>query len=186
MEEKRILRIEVTETSRGREYWATRPWAQEVIADIRAGDIVLVPWENFREGQSALYPQGTGDIYKRVRDALADKKVVVGIAKTQYAEVALHGRAWRLPTFLVTVLVFPALAQVLGNRLDEWLSEAKPKDTVHLELIVEGPKGRCVAIKYEGPKDRLLYAVGDEVKRCFPPEPAAAAKAKDKKKSTKK
>jgi hypothetical protein len=32
----------------------------------------------------------------------------------------------------------------------------------------------------------LLYAVGDEVKRCFPPEPVAAGKAKDKKKAAKK
>lgn len=186
MEEKTILKIEVTETSRGRDYWATRPWAQEVSADIRAGDIVLVPWENFREGHAALFPQGAGEIYRGVLGALADKKVIVGIARTQYAEVALHGRAWWLPTFFVTALIFPALAQVLGNRLDEWLSDAKPKDTVHLELIVEGANGRCVAIKYDGPKDRLLYAVGDEVKRCFPPEPAAPAKAKSKKKAAKK
>jgi len=166
-----VFSLSIAETDCSRDYWATREWVSPAAqADIRSSAIIAVPWENFRDGEKALFPQGTADVIALVRKAFNDKEIAVGIDREFYKEIALHGREWRLPTFLVTAVLVPALVQVLGNRIDNALFSPTEKDSVEVELIVEGSRGRCMSLKYKGPPSRLIETLTNETKNCFPDE----------------
>lgn len=163
-----LYRVEVSATERGRDYWATRSWSNSQTADaVRSADVVLVPWENFREEKLALFPQGSSDVFRILRSELANHQIAVAIDRSQYEEIALHSNELRLPTILVTALVLPTLAQIIGNRLDRWLPGDSPNATVETEIIVEGERGRCISIKYKGPKDKFLETIAVQTERCL-------------------
>jgi hypothetical protein len=164
-----LFRVEVSETDRGRDYWATRPWSdEESSAAVRSADLVVAPWENFREEGSALFPQGSGDIYRDLRVDLPQVSIAVAISQSKYQEIALHAHEFRIPTLLVTAMLLPALGQVIGNRIDRWLPGFQTDASVDMEVIVEGSRGRCISVKYKGPKDSLVDTILSQTERCLP------------------
>jgi hypothetical protein len=164
-----LFRVEVSETSRGRDYWATRPWCHGAAGDaVRSADLVIVPWENFREKNEALFPQGAGDICRDLKADLEDAHITIAVDKEKYKEIALHAHEFRIPTLLVTAVLLPALGQVIGNRVDRWLPGFQTEASVDLEIIVEGSRGRCISIKYKGPKEKLVETILTQTERCLP------------------
>jgi hypothetical protein len=69
---------------------------------------------------------------------------------------------------LVTLVALPALAGMLGNLMSDVLKGGGKEDQVKIKLIVEGDHGRCIALEYEGPPDRLADTLVKEADRCFP------------------
>jgi hypothetical protein len=99
-----LYSVEVSETDRNREYWATRTGiTAETIAAIRSADLVVVPWENFREGQSSLFPQGSARHIKVLQQALPERKIAIAVEPIAYQEIALHAREWRWPRTTTTI-----------------------------------------------------------------------------------
>lgn len=178
-----VFSVKVSETSRDRDYWATRAWASERTRDnIRSADVLILPWENFRDNKPALFPQGTPKITRALCSDLRDKKIALGIDDKYYEEITLHADHIRWPTILVTSLLLPALASVIGNRIDRALpgySEEKTEERnqsklaaadkiIELEVIVEGKRGHCISIKYEGPVNKVVDTVLAQATSCLP------------------
>jgi hypothetical protein len=170
------FRVEVAQTSRNRQYWATRSWVAPVRQDeIRAADILVVPWEDFREDHKALFPQGTTSYLQKLKESFPNSRIAIAIERDQYQEIAVHAREWRLPALMVSIVLLPALADVLATQANRWISSPQDDDRVRMEVIVEGDKGRCISIKYEGPPDRLAQTLIEQAQRCFPDASSEAA-----------
>ena len=162
-----FLSLEVAETDKDRAYWTSRPWLTNADA-VRAADVLLVPWENFRENKSALFPEGSGDLFRELSKALADKRVAVAIDQSKYEEAALHADASRLATLFVTLLALPFVVNLLSAKVDRWLSDPTPPQTVEMEIIVEGDWGHCLSIKYKGPPSGMVEAISKQAEKCLP------------------
>ncbi len=57
--------IEVTDSILDRNYWVDRPWVSPASAvNWQGADVLVVPWEAFREGRAALFSEGTSDLVR--------------------------------------------------------------------------------------------------------------------------
>jgi hypothetical protein len=164
---RKLLHIEVSETEKGRGYWATRSWLTGG-DDVRAADIVVVPWENFRENKPALFPHGTSDFYRELLESSSGRHIAVAVDQAAYEEIALHANEMRLPTLFVAYLALPFLINLLSAKVDRWLVEPTPMTTVEMEVIVEGDKGKCYSIKYKGPPSGMLETISKQAENCIP------------------
>jgi hypothetical protein len=174
--ERTLFRVEVAETGRNRHYWATRSWVAPARRDeIRAADVLIVPWEDFREGHKALFPQETTSHVRKLKESLPNSRIAIAIDRDQYQEIAVHAREWRFPALMISIVLLPALANVLATQANRWISSFRDEDRVIIEVIVEGDKGRCISIKYEGPPDRLAQTLIEQARRCFPEPPSESA-----------
>lgn len=161
-----LFQVEVRESDKNRNYWANRPWASASSGIIREADIVVVPWEDFRNGYPALFPHDTLSLFEEIQ-AGSKLSVAIAVPEEDYKELSLHGRELRWPTLLVSGLILPIIATVLGNRIDSFLTDGFDPDTVEIEIIVEGDFGKCISIKYKGPPNRLKETILFEHQNCF-------------------
>jgi hypothetical protein len=164
--ERTFLEVRVSETDKDRNYWATRPWLTKA-NEARAADILVIPWENFRDNKPALFPEGTSDFYRELKD-LPGRRVVVAIDEDKYQEIALHADARRFASLFVTAVALPLVISLLAAKADHWLSEPTPVNIVELEVVVENEWGRCLSIKYKGPPSEVVETLSREVKNCLP------------------
>jgi hypothetical protein len=162
-----LLAIDVTETDKGKDYWASRPWLSND-EDVRAADVLIVPWENFREEKPALFPQGTGDFYRELLAGLANHRIAVAVDQAKYEELALHADELRLPTLFITLVALPFVINLLSAKIDRLLSDPSPVSLVEMQVIVEGQQGPCLSIKYKGPPSGMIETISKQAANCLP------------------
>jgi hypothetical protein len=165
--DRTLFELSVKESGYNRAYWLKQPWLEVRLDDVRAADVLVVPWENFRPEQPALFPLGSGDLVRSLRE-MGALTFEFAIDEDQYGEILLHSKATRLPAMIVTSLMLPALAGMLGNLMSDLVQNGGPKDAVEMRVIVEGDHGRCIAIDYRGPPSRAVDALVTEAERCLP------------------
>jgi len=167
---RKLFSIDVTETRKGREYWRTRDWApSDDVRQISTAQILVFPWEEFREGVPAVYPQGTSDFLTELRDAFSERYEVGFVEPADgYSEVALHSKTWRIPLLFVSAVAVPILVNVISDRIDSLFPRSEDDDIVELTIIAEGKTGRCIQIDYSGPVDGMPDAIINQVERCLP------------------
>jgi hypothetical protein len=162
-----LISFEAAETDKDRTYWLSRPWIKNADT-LRSADILLVPWENFREGNSAIFPQGSADLYRELLRTVADRQIAVAIDQDNYVEIALHAEAKRLPTLFVTLVALPFVVNLLANKVDHWLNDSVSPPTAEIEIIVEGDWGHCLSIKYKGPPSEMIETISKQAANCMP------------------
>lgn len=165
--ERTLFEISVKESDQSREYWLDRPWLSERRAEVQQADILVVPWEDFRENQPALFPQGAADLVRQIAQ-YGSLSLALAIDEDQYSEILLHSKMHRVPTMLITLVALPAFAGMLGNLMTDLVKGGSKQDQVQMKLIVEGDHGRCIALEYQGPPDRLADTLIKEAERCLP------------------
>lgn len=165
--DRTLFEISVKESDKSREYWLDRPWLEARRDEVRSTDVLIVPWEDFREGSPALFPQGAADT---VRQLAQFGNLTLGIAVDgdSYQEILMHSKMHRLPTMLVKVALLPALAGMLGNLMSDFIIGGENGDKVELKLIVQGEHGKCISLDYSGPPNRLVETIVAETERCLP------------------
>ena len=176
--DRTLFEISVKESDHGREYWLERPWLSDRRPEVQRADILIVPWEDFRDNEPALFPQGAADFVRRLAE-YGSLSMELAIDEDRYHEILLHSKMHRVPTMLVTLLALPALAGMLGNLMTDLVKGSGNSDQVKMKLIVEGAHGRCIALEYEGPPERLADTLIKEADRCFPEQNADHAPATD-------
>jgi len=167
--ETTLFKVDVSSTERGREFWVTRAWVSATLApQMRSADILIAPLVNFREGHEVLFPSGTTDFMRDVARELPGQLVIIAVDEGRYEEIVLHSKQVRWPTMLVSLLVFPLLVNALTEiAKKKWLDERSRRDTIELSVIVEGKKGHCIEIKYNGPADELAKTLLEQSEACL-------------------
>lgn len=172
-----FFRVDVSETERDRNYWATHANLSEAgVASLRSAEILLVPWKD--RGTSGLsFPTGTADLFRALSRKLGEGKVVIAAEPSQYFELALHANEHRWPTIIVSTVFLGALANVLGDEIEKLISAPAPPTAIELTVAIEGENGKCISIDYKGPPSRLIETLLQESARCLPPgKPEAPSK----------
>lgn len=164
--DRTLFEISVKESDRGREYWLDRPWLKDRRNDVRSADILVVPWEDFREGAPALYPQGSADFIRDL-SRYGSLTFELAIDEEEYREILLHSKLIRLPVMVVTLVALPALAGMLGNLMSDAVKGNDKPDQVEMSVIVQD-HGCNIWVNYKGPPDRLADSLRQEASRCFP------------------
>jgi hypothetical protein len=163
------LSLTVSETDHDRSYWAVRPWASgEKINQVRAANLVIVPWEDKGANGEPLFPRGTSELFHFLSSSLSDVHVCMGIDNGHFREIAEHANVWRLPTLFISAIAIPIFVQVLGNRIDQWMSDSGADNIIESEIIIEGKNGRCISIKYKGPPSKFADTILAQAAECLP------------------
>ncbi|GAA0399352.1 hypothetical protein GCM10009093_27370 [Brevundimonas terrae] len=162
---QRLLELTITETSNARGFWLDKPWIEDARRPtLVAAAIMVVP--TLHEAEQPTFPVGTGEFLQRLQ-ALLDETTPVAVAMSSngYVELALHSKAWRLPTLVLTTVVLPVVLGILTNRLDEVLPGHKKEDTAEIEMIVETPDRGALRVTYKGPAEDIGAALERSVAR---------------------
>lgn len=163
-----LFRVDVSQTTKDRQYWATRPWASDETAHhIRTADLLLLPWEDFREKRPTLFPQGTTDFMRMLIKRLPESAVAVAVDKEWYQEIALHARKTRWPTIMVTAVMLPLLVDVLSDCTKKLIDEHASDQTIEFRVIVEGQHRQCIEVEYKGAANDLARTLAEQADRCL-------------------
>jgi hypothetical protein len=166
--DKTLFSLTVAETERNRNFWTTQSWITGVTATTaRKSDVLILPWDDFRDGHPALFPQGTTDFIKALR-ARTNHSLAIAVDQSSYREIALHAFEWRLPKILCNTLVIPVFLNVLASYIYEELQSHPDTQIVQQELIVDDEQGRCISIQYKGPPNDLVETFKQQISACFP------------------
>lgn len=165
--DRTLFEVSIKESDKGREYWLSRPWLEDRRSTVQQADVLVVPWEDFRDDEPALYPKGASDFVNDL-SSTGSLSMELAVDEDHYFEIMLHSKLDRLPTMLVTLVALPALAGMLGNLMTNVVTGGNESGQVKMKVIVEGEYGRCVSLDYEGPPTRLAETLLQESYRCFP------------------
>jgi hypothetical protein len=162
---REFLKFEVAETTQGRGYWLDRPWVDEAQrASLAKAHVLALPHVG-DASEGPVFPDGSEAFLARFRELLgADANLGVAIRSADYHELALHSKAWRLPTLFVSYVALPFVINILAARIDALLPGHKTGDMAEVTLIVEGTHRKTLKLQFKGdPKD-----LGDLLKRSVP------------------
>lgn len=153
--EQQFVSFQATETAEKRGFWLDQPWIEEVRRpELVAAPILAVPTVRGAE-EGPIFPHGTGEFLERLRELVGEEtSIAVAIRAEDYEELALHGKAWRLPTLFVSAVAVPMVVNIFSNRLDELLPGHHAGDVAEATLIIEAPNHRSLKVTYKGdPKE---------------------------------
>ena len=158
---------------------------EEILAAINEADAVLIPYKEFREDNTPVFPHGTHDFYHFILQAI-DETESVEIASTDddYREIAMYSH--ELVVTLATIVCGPRALKFVMN-LVKLFSDFKRADKVKVKIkLSENKKGKTLEINYEGPSGEMQDKVLPAVVQMFPdydvnsPQPVIADKKKSK------
>jgi hypothetical protein len=162
---REFLKFEAKETTEGRGYWLDQPWVDEAQrASLSRAHVLALPHVG-DESEGPVFPDGSEAFLARFRELLGtDVSLGVAVRSADYYELALHSKAWRLPTLLVSYIALPFVINIFAARVDALLPGHKEGDTAEVVLIVEGANHKTLKLQFKGdPKD-----LGDLLKRSVP------------------
>lgn len=163
---KNLLSIDVSESQKNVDYWATRPYVDQALSDkVRRAEILVLPWEDFRDGEPILFPNGTADIYRTLLDALPGSVALLATPEN-YKEIALHANVSRWPMLLVKQAAIPILLGVLSSELDSMAFHHE--QTVELRIVIATQGQQCVQIEYKGPANDAVKTLEENAAKYCP------------------
>ena len=159
-------------------YWSTRSFIGPAVgASLKASDIVIVPYEGFRDFEGPVFPAGTEELYASLTEELPDGlKLDLAVEDEDYREVALHHDVVTVATFLVKNVVAPLAVMLIGAFLKKQLGNRFGQSRVKTSIIVQNvnpTEARSVQISYDGPApefERLITRALDELSDTKPHE----------------
>jgi hypothetical protein len=151
-------------STKDRSYWLNRPY---IPADIRAqlekADILLVPYEGFREQADPLFPVGTEEVFQYLREHADNFKVDICITDADYKELALHSDLLRLPELLINGVIVASVVNLLTSYIYDKFKSRKGGE-VKARFLVQKADGQTVQIEYNGPAETFSAAMNNAVK----------------------
>jgi hypothetical protein len=166
-----FLSIKVSETEQDVGFWASRDYVPSELGDkLRQADVLVLPWEEFRQDEPILFPSGTGDVYRALVEAFGEQ-VVIAATKEAYKEIALHANVTRWPTLLVKAAVLPVLLGILANEIDT--AAFHHDQNVEVKIVIATQGQACVQIEYKGPANDAVKTLSENAAK-FCPQPATA------------
>ncbi len=161
--------ITIEESIKTKSYWLKNEISQSNLSNIEASDILIVPFEEFRDKSEFVFHQGTATLFSYLKSHLEnDLTIDICIDDDQYQEIVLHSQTHRISEIVVTLLAAPLLVNLLSSYIDDQI-KAEPNDVVEASIIVEDNQCRGFQFNYKGEaKDfnQLSDAVGELVKKC--------------------
>lgn len=163
---KSFLSINVSESEKNVDYWAARPYVDQTLGEkLRRAEIFVLPWEDFRDGEPILFPNGTADVQRMLLDAFSGSVALLA-TPDNYKEIALHANVSRWPMLLVKQAALPILLGVMSNELDS--AAFHHEQNVELRIVIATQGQQCVQIEYKGPANDAVKALAENAAKYCP------------------
>lgn len=163
-------------------YWSERPFVSGATrTSLTEAEVLLVPWEDFRDTKGPLFPAGTSELFQFLKDRAPDTHIEVCADDAEYKELALHGDIIFLGTILMQYIVAPVFVALLAEFIKKQLPFGVEKAEVRAHLLIEqgtGEHRRVVRVDYEGPAAKfelsMPTAIEEAAKQFEDPNAAPA------------
>jgi hypothetical protein len=147
------LMVEIEDASISRSQLQGKRWVDDALRkSLGKANAVIIPWENFRELDTPVFPDGTADFFQDMRDSAKPELLPeIAVIDEQYSEVALHAALVITPTLFVTSFIAPVVTKFVADWLARRLLERAKHSDVKFQMYIEDENGKTRLISYEGP-----------------------------------
>ena len=151
------------ETIRDKEYYPI-----ELDEQIKQSNVLLIPFENFREGYKILFPEITRELYYYLKDNETENlKIEVVANEETFKEIELHDAAT-----IITSILFSSVSSIVLGLLTNFLYDKiktigkKPQEVIaKIDVYYEKTKTKkTVKISYEGSVDEMKHSIEKVIK----------------------
>ncbi len=153
----------------------------ETRAAVEKAAIILLPNEGFRDFTEPMFPGGTVELFRHLREhAPEGTSVEIAIEDQDYKELVLHSNVLQLAMVIVDLLIAPVAAQLIANYITARLGSRSKDTPARASLIVDRKDGtaqQAMRISYEGPADTFEQSVKTAIQTFAQPVPASLAPA---------
>lgn len=142
--ERLELTVEIEDSSISRCQLQDKRWLDATLREsLGKANVVILPWENFRELDVPVFPVGTADFYQAIRvSAISELVPELAVVDAQYSEVALHADLVITPTLFVTSFVAPVITKFVADWLARSLLERAKNSDVKFQMYIEDVHGK--------------------------------------------
>ncbi|MGA2967507.1 MAG: hypothetical protein ABSD64_14965 [Terriglobales bacterium] len=167
-------------TDRTLAYWSSLDsLSPETRSAVRRASIIVVPSDGFREYTGPVFPVGTIEFFRLLRERSPQEAAVeIAVDESEYKEVALHSGLVRLAGIIVKYVFAPVASGMIVEYLKTRLGSRFSKSEVEASMIVDQSDGvnhKAWQIKYKGPASTFENVVGGAIASLPGPEPKEMA-----------
>jgi hypothetical protein len=149
-------------------YWSERPYVSgSVQAALAHAEVLLVPYEGFRDHEGPLFAAGTAELYAFLKERAPSTRIEASIDDDKFKELSLHGDVIFLGTILLKYVVAPLFVTLLAEFIKRQLPLGVAKGKVRAHLLIEDGSGeskRVVRVDYEGPAAKFELRMPSAIK----------------------
>ncbi len=162
--------MELILDTKDRFYWESKEYLNDALkSSVKKADVLMTPLENFREGVELTFYHGTLNLYNYLEEKLpSNVSLEICIEDTDYSEIALHSKQFRLGKILVTLTALPFVIKLLSTYVYDEL-KADENDNVSISLAIEMDDCKTYSVEYDGSAkdfDSLKDYVKDILDKC--------------------
>lgn len=126
----------------------------ELLSQIKEADILLLPYEGFRDRADYLFPEETSKVYQYFLNHIKDTEFKFEICSSDedYKELELHADLINIVNIIVNSAAYSIVIGLITNYLYDKLKDYNKKDTdvnANVNITIES-KGKSKVISYEG------------------------------------
>ncbi len=148
--------VSCIETNKNSSYWARKQLKHTELRDaILSSDILLLPYEGFRDYQGLVFPVNTEELFAQLKETLPDNiRIDVAVSDDDYVELSLRSDLLHIADILVEYVLAPILvaflADYIKNRLRRRYDQTNVKTSFFIEDVGKTTR-KTVRVSYEGP-----------------------------------
>lgn len=164
---KDSVEFSISETSENFSYWLNRPYiSEELRKELNKSTLLVVPSENFRGKDGPYFPNSTEDFLDFLRSNAKEGLVPdICIEDSQFKTIALHHDLIVLGGIVVTAIVAPVAADIIGEYIKRKIWSNKGEEpTVKFNMTVVESDGKAKRMSYEGPASAFRKTIVEQLK----------------------
>jgi hypothetical protein len=123
----------------------------ELLEKIKAADILLLPYADFRGYQNCLFPEQTYQFYTHLMKEAKKQSLSVDLAVSDedYKEIELHADVVNIADILIQWVLFPLTINMVSSYLYDLVQQRKKKMNANIKITVE-KNGKAKTVSFEG------------------------------------
>jgi hypothetical protein len=149
-------KCDVSETSEDFLHWSSVDGlSQGTRTNILNSDVVVVPYNGFRDYQGPLFPAGTAEFFQYLKANLpSGKEAELAVEDEDFRELSLHFDVVTIATCVVKYAAVPLLVKLLSDWISKRVGSRANSAEVRASLVVvltDGNESKSIQFSYEGP-----------------------------------
>lgn len=123
----------------------------ELLEKIKAADILLLPYADFRGYRDCLFPEQTYQFFTHLMKEAKRQSLTVDLAVSDedYKEIELHADVVNIADVLIQWVLFPVVTGMISTYLYDLVRQRKKKINANIKISVE-KNGKAKTIHFEG------------------------------------
>lgn len=141
---------------------------KELSADIKKANLLILPYENFRDFDKPIFPEETMNFFHFVREK-GDSSLItdICISDEEYSELELHADLIIVPMMIVSSFIVPVAVNVVSDYINSKRESRNKNEDLKVKVtftVVENDSSKT--FEYEGDADKFAETF-EQVKDYF-------------------